>query len=232
MTTDASGIAIFAILSQGTIGQDLPIAFASRTLNEAETRYSATELELLAIVWGVEYFRPYIFGRHFIIFTDHKPLCWVMNIKEPNSRLIRWKLRLAAYDFEVIYKPGKSNCVADCLSRYITSKVYALTRQQAKTQNHGQTYEPPKSNSEAPEPEIIESSDNNLLSLFKIKVKFAINPKDDSVKISKSNDTIIVYVPTPDYEGGLVHLKEYLADLVTRNSKPSGRLYFTDKYNA
>ncbi|KAL1123468.1 hypothetical protein AAG570_002548 [Ranatra chinensis] len=117
LTTDASEFAIGAVLSQGTIGSDRPIAFASRTLNEHERNYSTIEKELLAIIYGTKYFRPYLFGRHFIIVTDHKPLQWLFSLKEPNSKLIRWRLSLEEYDYEIRYKPGKQNSNADALSR-------------------------------------------------------------------------------------------------------------------
>lgn len=117
LTTDASNLAIGAVLSQGTIGSDKPIAYASRTLNTSEINYSTIEKELLAIVWATKYFRPYLFGRKFKIITDHKPLQWVMNLKEPNSRLTRWRLKLSEYNFTVIYKQGKFNTNADALSR-------------------------------------------------------------------------------------------------------------------
>lgn len=117
LTTDASNVAIGAILSQGTIGTDKPVCYASRTLNESEINYSTIEKELLAIVWATKYFRPYLFGRKFRIVTDHKPLQWVMNLKEPNSRLTRWKLKLSEYDFTVVYKKGQANTNADALSR-------------------------------------------------------------------------------------------------------------------
>lgn len=117
LTTDASNVAIGAVLSQGPIGSDKPVCYASRTLNESEINYSTIEKELLAIVWATKYFRPYLFGRKFKILTDHKPLQWMMNLKEPNSRLTRWRLRLSEYDFNVIYKKGKFNTNADALSR-------------------------------------------------------------------------------------------------------------------
>lgn len=117
LTTDASNLAIGAVLSQGTVGSDKPIAYASRTLNSSEINYSTIEKELLAIVWATKYFRPYLFGRKFKIMTDHRPLQWVMNLKEPNSRLTRWRLKLSEYDFTVIYKQGKHNTNADALSR-------------------------------------------------------------------------------------------------------------------
>ena len=117
ITTDASDYALGVVLSQGTIGQDLPVAYASRTLNDAETRYSTTEKELLAILFGVEHFRPYIYGRKFSLVTDHRPLVWLHNMKNPGSKLNRWRLRLSEYDYTVTYKPGKVNSNADALSR-------------------------------------------------------------------------------------------------------------------
>ena len=117
LTTDASNLAIGAILSQGPIGADKPVAYASRTLNDSEINYSTIEKELLAIVWATKYFRPYLFGRKFKIVTDHKPLQWIMNIREPNSRLTRWRLKLSEYSYTVVYKKGKNNTNADALSR-------------------------------------------------------------------------------------------------------------------
>lgn len=117
LTTDASNYALGGILSQGSTGVDHPIAYASRTLNDSEVNYSTTEKELLAIVWATKYFRPYLFGRKFKIITDHKPLQWLMNMKEPNSRLTRWRLKLAEYDYTIVYKKGKANTNADALSR-------------------------------------------------------------------------------------------------------------------
>jgi hypothetical protein len=117
LRTDSSNLALGAVLSQGPIGSDLPIAYASRTLNDSETKYSTIEKELLAIVWATKYFRPYLYGRKFKIITDHKPLQYLMNIKEPNSRLVRWRLRLEEYDYTITYEKGKLNTNADALSR-------------------------------------------------------------------------------------------------------------------
>jgi glutathione S-transferase len=117
LTTDASGFAVGAILSQGTIGQDKPIAFASRTLNQAEQNYSTIEKELTAIVWACRYFRPYLLGKHFTIVTDHRPLTWMFSVKDPSSRLLRWRLLLEEYDYTIAYKAGKKNVNADALSR-------------------------------------------------------------------------------------------------------------------
>lgn len=117
LTTDASNYAVGAVLSQGKIGSDKPIAFASRTLNKSEENYSAIEKELLAIVWACKYFRPYLYGRKFTLYTDHKPLTHGLNLKDTNSRLIHWRLYLEEFDFEIQYRPGRQNVVADGLSR-------------------------------------------------------------------------------------------------------------------
>lgn len=113
LTTDASNVAIGAVLSQDS----KPIAFYSRTLNSAERNYSTIERELLAIIESCKHFRPYLFGRLFLIETDHKPLVWLFSLKDPSSRLVRWRLKLEEFQYKVVYKKGKENVVADALSR-------------------------------------------------------------------------------------------------------------------
>ena len=117
LTTDASGFAIGGILSQGKIGKDKPITYASRSLNDTEIKYDTYEKETLAIIFCVTHFRPYLYGRKFTLVTDHKPLVWFQNSKDSCSRVSRWRLKLAEYDFYVIYKAGKINVNADTLSR-------------------------------------------------------------------------------------------------------------------
>jgi hypothetical protein len=117
LTTDASNFGLGAVLSQGPIGQDLPVAYACRSLNDAETHYITSEKELLAIVWATKYFRPYLYGWRFKIVSDHKPLVRVMNLKDPGSRLLRWRIQLAEYDYEITYRRGSQNTNADALSR-------------------------------------------------------------------------------------------------------------------
>lgn len=123
LTVDASNYALGAILSQKHGDKLLPIAYASRTLNRAEGNYSTTEKECLAIVWAVKHFRPYLYGRKFIIYSDHKPLHWLFNVKDPGSRLVRWRLKLEEYDYEIQYKKGSTNNQADCLSRLQTNPI-------------------------------------------------------------------------------------------------------------
>lgn len=117
ITCDASNYAVGSVLSQGEGKHELPIAYSSRTLNRAEINYTTTEKELVAILFGVKQYRPYIYGRRFCIVTDHKPLTWLFSVKDPSSRLMRWRIKLDEFDFEIKYKSGKTNNNADALSR-------------------------------------------------------------------------------------------------------------------
>ena len=74
LTTGASNQGVGAVLSQGPIGKDLPVAYVSRSLNRSETHYTTREKELLAIVWVTKYFRLYLYRQKFKTVSDHKPL--------------------------------------------------------------------------------------------------------------------------------------------------------------
>uniref|UniRef100_A0AB38Z1R9 RNA-directed DNA polymerase n=1 Tax=Pitica errantivirus TaxID=3078414 RepID=A0AB38Z1R9_9VIRU len=116
LTTDASGFALGAVLSQMQDNTEKPIAFASRTLSDTESRYATNEKEALAIIWAVNKFKPYLYGQKFTLITDHKPLTFIKT-SDKNSKILRWRLDLENYDYEIKYKEGKSNVVADALSR-------------------------------------------------------------------------------------------------------------------
>ena len=117
---DASPVGLGAVLAQEEDGILRPISFASRALSDVEKRYSQTEKEALALVWACERFSIYLLGRPFTLVTDHKPLEVIYGSKgKPSARIERWVLRLQAYDFKVVYRPGKEN-IADVLSRLST----------------------------------------------------------------------------------------------------------------
>lgn len=116
LTTDASDYAVGAVLSQLQNNIERPIAFASRTLNKAETNYSTIEKEALAIIWAIRKYKPYLFGNQFKLFTDHKPLTFIKTSMK-NNRILHWRLELENYQYTVEYKQGKANVVADALSR-------------------------------------------------------------------------------------------------------------------
>ena len=117
VTTDCSNFSIGAMLSQGPLFRDRPIYFFSKSLTDAQRNYSTIEKELLAIVEAVKAFHVYLYGRFFILITDHRPLCYLFGMKNCGSRLFRQKLELLNYNFKIIYRQGSANKVADALSR-------------------------------------------------------------------------------------------------------------------
>ena len=76
-----------------------------------------TEKEFLAVLYAVHQFRPYVYGKEFVLVSDHEPLRWIDSLKDPGQRLIRWRLKLRDYEYTFKYKPGKLNTNADALSR-------------------------------------------------------------------------------------------------------------------
>lgn len=116
INTDASQFALGAVLLQ----EGHPIAYASRTLNTHEIRYGTPEKELLGVVWACKHFRPYIYGKEFLLQTDHEALKWLHTKylgKDLNPRLQRWILSLGEYNIKIDFLKGKDNKIADFLSR-------------------------------------------------------------------------------------------------------------------
>ena len=117
ITTDASKKACGAVLSQEKQGIQLPIAYASRAFTKGESNKSTIEQELTAIHWAIQYFRPYIYGKKNLIRSDHRPLTYLFSLKNPSSKLIRMRLDLEEYDFDIEFIRGRDNHAADALSR-------------------------------------------------------------------------------------------------------------------
>lgn len=110
---DASSQGFGAILEQ----EGKVIAYASRVLTSAESRWPATELELGAIVFACKTFKTYVLGVKFRIFSDHMPLKGCIKVTDTTARTIRLLQKISEFDYEVVYKKGKENSGADCLSR-------------------------------------------------------------------------------------------------------------------
>jgi len=118
--TDASALAIGSCLMQrDEDGNPHAIAYYSRKLRPAETRYPAIDLEALSVVEGVRVFDSYLYGRHFIIYTDHWPLIYVFSKKTKSPRMSRYAHDLSFYTFKIRYKEGPTNHIPDLLSRQI-----------------------------------------------------------------------------------------------------------------
>ena len=117
LDTDASDVGIGSVISQMQDGVERVIAYFSRSLGPVQRRYCVTRRELLAIVESVKYFHHYLYGRHFLIRSDHSSLQWLLRFKNPEGQLARWLTLLFTYDWEVKHRPGKDHGNADALSR-------------------------------------------------------------------------------------------------------------------
>lgn len=118
---DASGTALGAALyiesTTGRRSDRQPVAFASRTLTDVERRYSNTDREGLAVVWSVQTFERYVFKQDFVVETDHSALLPLFKRGDLKGRFARWVYALQDYDIRLVHVPGKSQIVADALSR-------------------------------------------------------------------------------------------------------------------
>ena len=113
MTTDASSFAIGAVLTQG----DRPVAYYSKKLSPTEQRYATHEREMLAIVKALEEWRVYLLGRPVVVHTDHCSLKYLPTQPQLTPRQAKWMDRIAPFQIDIKYKPGRSNQAADALSR-------------------------------------------------------------------------------------------------------------------
>ena len=119
---DASPVGVGCVLLQRVKGKEFPVYFASKRLTSAEQNYSQIDREGLGLVFGLKRFRYFLLGRKFEARTDHKPLLGLFGRgsqipSNANARIQRWGLLLSQYDYDLVYKAGKENLVADALSR-------------------------------------------------------------------------------------------------------------------
>ena len=121
LLVDASPVGLGAILTQIDADGDrrYVVAYASKSCDDVESRYSQIEREALAVRWGIEHYHLYLYGAPFTVVTDHKPLVSVFSnvLAKPSPRIERWCLRLQQYTFRTEYRPGANN-PADYMSRH------------------------------------------------------------------------------------------------------------------
>nr|GFC72556.1 reverse transcriptase domain-containing protein [Tanacetum cinerariifolium] len=114
---DTSDFAIGAVLGQRQDKYFRPIHYASKTMTEAESKYTTTEKEMLAVVYAFEKFRSYLILNKSIVYTDHSALKYLFQKKYSMARLLRWVLLLQEFTFKVIDTKGAENLAADHLSQ-------------------------------------------------------------------------------------------------------------------
>ena len=136
LKTDASQSGLVATLEQWDGENWITIAFASRFLNNHETKYSTNKLELMGVVWATEHLKIYLYGAEFEIVTDHKALLSALNANHSNktmhSRLTRWVNRLLAFNFKIKHIPGKEMGFTDLLSRLPSGKALPTSHYDSK----------------------------------------------------------------------------------------------------
>lgn len=120
LETDASILGLGAILSQRQPDSNIhPVAYASRSLNQAECSYGVTELETLAVMWAVTHFRAYLYGNKVTVYSDHSAVKAVLEAPNPSAKHARWWTRVygsGVGEVDIVYRPGKKWANADALS--------------------------------------------------------------------------------------------------------------------
>ena len=132
VSVDSSSEGIGGVIYQIKNGVKQVLAYASHGLSKSEINYPTHKLEFLALKWIVtEKFHDYLYGNKFTIYTDNNPLTYVLSTAKLDSTGHRWLQALSIYNFQIIYKSGKSNIDADSLSR-----LPFLENQRAKTETN------------------------------------------------------------------------------------------------
>ncbi|CAB4007282.1 Transposon Ty3-G Gag-Pol poly, partial [Paramuricea clavata] len=123
--TDTSDVGIGAVLTQkDEKEEEKVVSFASKAFSGAEKNWATTEKEAFAAVWALQYFHPYVYGRKVTIYTDHKALKWLRDIKHPNGKLARRILKLEEYDYTIEHLPNTKMQHADALSRAPVNTIF------------------------------------------------------------------------------------------------------------
>lgn len=129
VTCDAStkgvGAVLYHIMPDGT---ERPVVMASRSLSPAEKNYSQIDREALALTFAAKKFHQYVYGKHFVVYTDHKPILGLFGEtkslpERASPRISRWAIMLQAYNYTLKHKSGQENGHADGLSRLPLAKA-------------------------------------------------------------------------------------------------------------
>lgn len=129
VATDASNLGVGSVLYQLPNGPEDEtevhyISFMARSLKKHELNYPAYKKELLGIIYALNQFSAYIFGRHFTLFTDHRPLTYMHTQPDLPTTIANWRETLLKFDFTCVYRPGLKNIIPDALSRAFSPTLW------------------------------------------------------------------------------------------------------------
>jgi hypothetical protein len=138
LTTDASKVAVAAVLSQFQDGVERPLAYVSRQLSKPEQAYSSSKLEMLALVWATKHYRCYLLGRKCSVRTDHAALTYLRKFADHIARLMRWSLKLADFGYSIEHREGKKIPHVDALSRHVGAVLQVRLDPETVRQEQGE----------------------------------------------------------------------------------------------
>lgn len=129
ISCDACTSGVGGVLCQLDENQiERPICFYSHKLNKAQRNYSITELECLAAVMSIKFFRPYVEGHAFKVITDHASLRWLMSQKDLSGKLARWAIKMSQFQFTIEHRKGSLQTVPDALSRCFVDALETVAK--------------------------------------------------------------------------------------------------------
>jgi len=125
---DSCDYAVGAVLTQSRVSdsgnqyKDYPVAFASAKLTSTQQRWAIIEKEAYAALWGLQKFKYWLYGTHVTLYSDHNPITYLTETTPKSSKLVRWSLALSEFNVSFVYRAGRVNEAADCVSRMVFSR--------------------------------------------------------------------------------------------------------------
>ncbi|CAI6375162.1 unnamed protein product [Macrosiphum euphorbiae] len=241
LTVDASITGLGAVLEQPDETNKLrPIGYASRKVLDSEKTYSSTTLELLGLVFGITYFREFLWGRKFTVFSDNISLQYYKNLKIPSARIARLTLKILDFDFTIKHKAGKENKVADCLSRESIMNIIDAVIFEFDSQHFHHEPIHNINNDKPTEINIIQSQKNDE---FCNEIMKALNNIPTSNKYKKLSRRYIItnqilylkrHMPKQNIENAIVIPKNLIQNVITAHHNPplAGHLGITKTIKA
>ena len=218
MDTDASHEAIGSVLSQVQNGKERVLSYGSKKLSQTQKKYCITRKELYAVYYFVNHFKHYLLGRKFIVRTDHRALCWMLNWRDPNtSQYCSWKENLEIYDMDVQFRPGIQHLNADALSRLPSCEQCEIKHLDPKKKRNVKIIPGPRNNELycrrmiSYEVELKQEDDENLKTIITLLKKGKLNePEPTQIKKLNSEGKLLWRLRSNlRFRGDLLHFVDH-----------------------